>query len=365
MHHPFINLANPGLANLIPYQPGKPIDELHRELGLDNIIKLASNENPLGPSQHAIAAAQEAVNTSKLYPDGSGYALKQRLSEALSITSDRITLGNGSDNILKLVTQAFLRPNEEVVLSEYGFSTFSIITRAHNGIPVFAKAKQWGHDLSAMLALINNKTRLIFIANPNNPTGTWVNHEDLQNFLSEVPEQIIVVIDEAYMEYVDQPEYPNSIALQEHYPNLISTRSFSKFHGLAGLRVGYGISHPEIADLLNRIRLPFNVNSCALAAAIAALDDEAHQQAVRAFNLEGMQMMRKAYTDLAIDFIPSVTNFLTIDCKQPADAVYLALLKQGIIVRPLLPYAMPNHLRISIGFPEDNAALMNALPKVL
>lgn len=361
----FVELANPGIRDLKPYQPGKPIEELRRELGIDDIIKLASNENPLGASPKGIEAALNVVPDVAIYPDGSGYQLKNVLADKFKIDAEKITLGNGSDSLLAMFVQAFVKPGDEVITSQYAFAPFSILTKTNHGTPVIVPAKQWSYDLPAMLAAINDKTRIIFIANPNNPTGTWLTETQLTNFLKQVPDNVIVVFDEAYYEYIDHPDYPNSIALQENYPNLIITRTFSKIYGLAGLRIGYSITTTQIASVLNRIRLPFNVSVPALVAAAAALQDDEHVKKSLRVNQLGMQQLSEGFERLKLEYIPSVCNFLTVDVGRDGQQVYQELLKHGIIVRPLVPYGMPNHLRISIGSEHENSRLIDALTEIL
>ncbi|MCW5589956.1 MAG: histidinol-phosphate transaminase [Legionellales bacterium] len=361
----FFQLAHPSIRQLKPYVPGKPISELQRELGLSDIIKLASNENPLGPSPLAIAAATAALKTVQLYPDGSGYALKQALSQHLAIKPAQITLGSASDNIIALILQAFTGPDTDIIVAEFGFGMYSIIGRGFQTQPIMVKSQAFGHDLKAMALAITPRTKVIFIANPNNPTGTWNTEEELTTLLESVPSDILVVVDEAYFEYVNQPTYPRTIALQQQYDNLIILRTFSKAYGLAGLRIGYGISHPDIADIFNRIRLPFNINAPAEAAAIAALSDQHHVQQVVALNLQEYQRVTQTLTQLGLNYIPSVANFVTIEFAENAEIIFQSLLKRGIIVRPLTPYNMPRHLRVSIGTPEQNERLLNELSQII
>ncbi len=354
-------LANSHIRDLQPYQPGKPIEETQREYGLTQVIKLASNENPLGPSAHAIAAAHATLAHAHLYPDANGYQFKCALAQHLGVAREQLTLGNGSDNVLALIAQAFLNPEQVVLIPEYGFATFAIITHAMRGIPRMVPAQHYGLDPQAMARAVDQHTKLIFIANPNNPTGTCFDHATLATLLSQIPAHVLVVIDEAYHEYVQNADYPNSLALQKIYPNLVITRTFSKLYGLAGLRIGYGISSPEIADYLNRVRLPFNVSTPALAAATAALADTDHVQRTLLCNTIGMQYMQHELQQLSLDYIPSATNFITVDVKTNAQVIYHAMLAQGVIVRPLLPYRMPQHLRISIGTATENAHCLQAL----
>ncbi|CAN5436809.1 histidinol-phosphate transaminase [soil metagenome] len=361
----FKALANSSIHNLQPYQPGKPIDELQRELGINQVIKLASNENPLGPSKYAIEAAQKTLEQVYLYPDGSGYELKQALAKGFNLSAAQITLGNGSDNVLSLIAQTFVKPGQDILISQYAYSTFAIIASAINANAVFAPAKNWAHDLSAIAKNITAKTQLIFLANPNNPTGTWFSEAELVSLLEAIPSHILVVSDEAYNEYIDEPDYPDTLKLQQKYPNLIITHTFSKIYALAGLRVGYAISHPDIADMINRIRLPFNVSSPALAAASAAFQDQQHCKKSIEMNMRGKAQLSAAFTRMNLEYIPSMCNFVTVDVRRDANKIYQALLREGVIVRPLTPYNMPTHLRISIGLAEENEIFIQALAKVL
>ncbi|MBI3778451.1 MAG: histidinol-phosphate transaminase [Gammaproteobacteria bacterium] len=360
-----LRLANPGVQGLSPYQPGKPIEELEREYGVSNAIKLASNENPLGPSPRALEAAQKALRDINRYPDGNGFALKQALARKHGVAPDHITLGNGSNDILEFLARAFVQPENEVVFSDHAFAVYPIVTRAVGAKPVVTPAKNWGHDLAAMRAAVNARTRLVFIANPNNPTGTWLKAGELEAFIQALPAHVIVAVDEAYFEYVEEREYPDTIAWSAKYPNLVTTRTFSKAYGLAGLRAGYAVSSPQMADVLNRVRQPFNVNSIALAAAAAALSDELHVKRAVQANREGMQLLVGAFQSLGLKFIPSVGNFVCVDFGRPAAPVYEALLREGVIVRPVANYGMPNHLRVTIGLPEENARFLEALKRVL
>ena len=361
----FFALATPGVQGLKPYLPGKPLSELEREYGIRNAIKLASNENPLGPSPQAIEAIKSALTDLARYPDGSGHALKQALAQHLGISPAAITLGNGSNDVLELAARAFADHRHSIVYSQYAFAVYPIVTQAVGAEAIVTPAKEWGHDLSAMQAAIRENTRLIFIANPNNPTGTWVDRRSLRAFLSALSRSVIVVIDEAYFEYVDHPDYPNSLDWLDQFPNIIVTRTFSKAYGLAGLRVGFAVSHPEVANLLNRVRQPFNVNSLALAAAQAALNSKEHLAASVALNHAGMAQLSQAFEKMGLSYIPSVGNFITVDLKRSGAELYELLLREGVIVRPIANYGMPTHLRISIGLEAENARFIKALQKVL
>ncbi len=361
----FLSLALPGVQALSPYEPGKPIEELQRELGLSEIIKLASNESPLGCSRAARKAAVEVLDELARYPDGSGFGLKQALSQKLGVDSDCLTLGNGSNDVLELIARAFLSPQHEALFSEHAFAVYPLVTQAIGARAVVSPARDWGHDLEAMAARISPATRVIFIANPNNPTGTWIARNTLEAFLEAVPTNTLVVLDEAYFEYVDERAYPDGVSYLARYPNVIVTRTFSKAYGLAGLRVGYGVSSPEVADLLNRVRQPFNVNSVALAAATAALSDSEHLVASVAANREGMAQLVAGIETLGLSYVPSVGNFLTVEVGHPGRVIYQALLEKGVIVRPIEAYGMPQHLRVSIGLEVENARFLQALEDVL
>ncbi|MDS4021566.1 MAG: histidinol-phosphate transaminase [Candidatus Competibacter sp.] len=368
----FLSLAAPGVRTLQPYQPGKPESELRREYGLSDIVKLASNENPLGPSPRALTAIRDALSGLARYPDGNGFELKSALSAKLGVSMAMLTLGNGSNDVLELAARAFLTAEHEAVFSEHAFAVYPIVTQAIGATARVAKANPphhampYGHDPAAMLALIEDRTRVVFVANPNNPTGTWLKTAELESFLEAVPEQVIVVVDEAYGEYVDaDADCPNALRWLDRFPNLIVTRTFSKAYGLAGLRVGYAVSHPQVADLLNRVREPFNVNSLALVAAAAALDDVTHLERSRAVNRAGMKQLRNACRQVGLSWLPSAGNFLCVDVGRPGREVFLELLKRGVIARPVDNYGLPNFLRISIGTDAENARLIEALNDVL
>ncbi len=366
----FLKLANTGVQRLRPYQPGKPIDELEREYGISSIIKLASNENPLGPSPKALEAMRGELAGVWLYPDGAGFALKQRLAEKHGVDMEQLTLGNGSSDILDFILRVFVSPEDEVLFSEHSFALYPLLTQALGATGVAAPARDWGHDLEAMQARITPRTRVIFIANPNNPTGTWLEAAALEGFLRAVPAEVLVVLDEAYFDYAAFPAtgataYPDTSAWVGRYPNLVVARTFSKSYGLAGLRVGYGISHPQVADLMNRVRPPFNVNSLALAAAEAALGDVEHLRRSQEMNAAGLLQYYAAFEALGLEYIRSVGNFVSVDVGRPAAPVFDALLRAGVIVRPVANYGMPNHLRITIGTAEENARCIAALEQAL
>jgi len=371
MQTDYLDLCAPGVRALHPYQPGKPLSELEREYGVTNAVKLASNENPLGPGPLAVAAAKKALHDISRYPDGGSFLLGQRLAEKHAVAPECVTFGNGSNDILDMIARVFLTPGCEAVFSEYAFAVYPIavqatgaesrVARAHDG----SSGPAYGHDLDAMRALIGKQTRLVFIANPNNPTGTWLGAKSLESFIGELPTHVMVVVDEAYFEYVEQADYPDTTAWLNAFPNLIVTRTFSKAYGLAGLRVGYSVSRPEVAELLNRVRHPFNVNNVAQAAALAALDDDDHLRESVRLNRQGMARLINGFERLGLFYIESVANFITVDTGRPAAELYERLLREGVIVRPLLNYGMPNHLRITVGLPDENERLLNTLGKVL
>lgn len=368
----FVDLAVEGVRDLAPYQAGKPISELQRELGIQDIIKLASNENPLGPSPEALKVLRGQLEDLALYPDGNGFGLKDALAKYHGVNPKQITLGSGSDHILELAARVFLGPGRSAVISRYGFAIYNIVAKAACAELRIAEAhapdhptQPYGHNLDNMLAMIDDSTRMVFIANPNNPTGTWLSRAEMQRFLDAVPREVVVLVDEAYVDYVHEPGYPDCSQWLERYPNLVVTRTFSKAYGLAGLRVGYALANPEITDLLNRVRLAFNPNLLAQSAAVAALADRDHIARTVELNDEGLSEMAAAYAELGLKFIPSVCNFYTVDFGRPAMPIFDALLKEGVIVRPVANYGMPNHLRISIGTQAENRRLVTALRKVL
>ncbi len=371
MTKPYLSLAMPGLAQLQPYQPGKPLAELERELGITGAAKLASNENPLGPSPQALAAAQTALATVGLYPDANGHQLKLALAAKHGVTLSQITLGNGSNDVLDIIARTFLGPGRAAVYAEHAFIVYPIVIRATSALAQVAPAHdgrrgvRYGHDAESLLAALTAETRLLFIANPNNPTGTYLSRSELYGLLRQIPTEVVVVVDEAYVEYVTTPDYPDASTWLAEFPNLVVTRTFSKAYGLAGLRVGYALSSVELADLFNRIRQPFNVNSVALAAATAALADVAHVAATVQLNAQARAQLTAALTALGLAVIPSVGNFVCVDLGRPARPVFEALLRHGLITRPVAEYGLPQHLRISVGLPGQNQRLINALTEVL
>ena len=371
----FLKLATQGVQLLHPYQPGKPLDELEREYGISNAVKLASNENPLGPSPKVLSAIQAELENLTRYPDGNGFALKQALVKKYtndgiaSLSLENITLGNGSNDVLEMVARAIVSPTDEVIYSEFAFAVYPIVTQAIGAKAVVVSANNWGHDLDGMLDAVTDKTKLIFIANPNNPTGTWLNEADIKAFMDALPSHIVVVLDEAYFEFANHSEfgvkgYPDGLGMLNKYDNLVVTRTFSKAYGLAGMRVGYAVANQSLTNLFNRVRQPFNVNALALKAAEIALADTDYLNAGIQLNHQQMQLLTKGLDSLGISYIPSIGNFL---CFKVDDATtcYENLLKQGIIVRPVANYAMPDYLRVSIGTGPENQRFLTALENTL
>jgi histidinol-phosphate aminotransferase len=355
---------------IAPYQAGKPISEVAREFGLDEakIVKLASNENPLGMAESAKKAMLDAVADIGRYPDANGFELKQAITEKYGVPQDWVTLGNGSNDILELAAHALVQPQQSVVFAQYSFAVYALATQGVGARAIEVPAKNFGHDLDAMRKAINADTRLVFIANPNNPTGTFVRGEELEAFMQAVPPQVVVVLDEAYNEYLAPELQYESIAWVKKYPNLLVSRTMSKAYGLAGLRVGFAIAQPAVTDLLNRIRQPFNVNSLAQAAAIAALKDRAFLERSAKLNAEGYRQLTHAFDAMGLEYVPSHGNFVLVRVGNDDGAgarVNLALLKAGIIVRPVGNYGLPQWLRITIGLPEENTAFIDALKKTL
>lgn len=361
----FALLATEGVRSLRPYQPGKPIEEVEQELGLTDVVKLASNENPLGPGPLARAAFSTCTESLGRYPDSNGGRLKAALARHLHVSEAALTLGNGSNDVLELIARGFLTSGHEVVFSEHAFLVYALVTQAAGARAVVTPARRFGHDLEAMAGALSSRTRIVFIANPNNPTGTWVAHRPLETFLQAVPDDVLVVVDEAYFEYVEEPDYPNCVPWVARYDNLIVTRTFSKVYGLAGLRVGYAVSNPVIADLLNRVRQPFNVNMPAQRAAVAALQDSEHLARSLALNRSGMAQLEHGLQRLGLRYIPSVGNFICVDVGRSGRDVYRALLERGVIARPVDNYGLTDFLRVTVGREHENARFIDALRYVL
>lgn len=358
--------APPYVRAIAPYQAGKPIEELAREFNLDAaaIIKLASNENPLGMPESAKRAMAEAVHELGRYPDSNGFALKAALSEKFAVPSEWLTLGNGSNDILELAASALLGPGRSCVYAQHSFAVYALATQSRGARSIVVPAKDLGHDLDAILSAIAADTALIYIANPNNPTGTHLRAAEVEAFLARVPARVVVVIDEAYNEYLPPERRFDSTQWVRRYSNLLISRTFSKAYGLAGLRVGYGIAQPELTDLLNRVRQPFNVNAVAQAAAVAALNDEDFLQKSFQINQLGMRQLVDGFISLQLECVPSFGNFVLVKVGNAASC-YQALLKRGIIVRPVANYGLPEWLRVTVGLPEENRGFLQALPDAL
>ncbi|MEN3366554.1 MAG: histidinol-phosphate aminotransferase [Burkholderiales bacterium] len=355
---------------IAPYQGGKPISEVAREFGLDEakIIKLASNENPLGMPESARQAMLKAAADIGRYPDSNGFELKAAVTAKYGVPAEWITLGNGSNDILELAAHAFVQPQQEVIYAQYSFAVYPLATQAIGARGIEVPAQKFGHDLSAMAKAITADTRLVFIANPNNPTGTYLPAQEIEAFLKAVPSNVVVVLDEAYNEYLAAELQYDSIAWVRKYPNLLVSRTLSKAYGLAGLRIGLGIAQPGITDLLNRIRQPFNVNSLAQAAAVAALHDREFLEKSAKVNADGYRQLTRAFEGMGLEYVPSYGNFVLFKVGNDDGAgarVNIALLKQGVIVRPVGSYGLPQWLRVSIGLPEENEAFIAALKNAL
>jgi histidinol-phosphate aminotransferase len=350
------------VRRISPYVGGKPVEEVARELGLapERIVKLASNENPRGPSPKALAAVASAAADLTRYPDGNAYALRNALAARLSVEPEQIVFGNGSNDVLELVTHAFLRAGDEAVYAQHAFAVYPLATQARGATGVAVPARDYGHDLSAMLAAITPRTRVVFVANPNNPTGTWIDPERLQAFVAAVPGEVLVVLDEAYNEYLEPAQQADATRWIAAHPHLIVTRSFSKAYGLAALRIGYGVMDAAVADMLNRVRQPFNVNALAQAAALAALDDAAYVEESRRLNRQGLAQLAAGLERLGVRALPSHGNFVLVEVGDAA-RIYGALLRQGVIVRPVANYGLPQWLRITVGLPEENERFLAAL----
>ncbi|MFO7580281.1 histidinol-phosphate transaminase [Nitrosomonas halophila] len=363
-------LAPEYIRAIQPYRPGKPISELVRDLGLNKseVIKLASNENPLGTSPLAKEAMIQALSEAARYPDGSGYELKEALSERLGVSTEQIVLGNGSNDVLELAARIFLRPGAAAIYSQYAFAIYPLLAQAVGATGIRVPARDFGHDLAAMLDAITPETRIVFIANPNNPTGTLCEARDLLRFMERVSQDVLVILDEAYDEYLPEANKANSIAWLKNFQNLVITRTFSKAYGLASVRVGFALAHTDLANLMNRIRQPFNVNSIGLAGALAALQDVEFVKHSYTTNRTGMLQMTSGLRQLGIEYIPSYGNFVSFHISgNPTNGlkVYKNLLQQGVIVRPLGNYDMPNHLRVTIGLEAENKKFLFALEQAL
>ncbi|MCZ6679565.1 MAG: histidinol-phosphate transaminase [Candidatus Poribacteria bacterium] len=357
--------AKPGIETIQPYQGGKPIEEVQRELGLTDIIKLASNENPLGPSSLALEAGLEAVAQVNLYPDGNAYYLKQALAEHVGVASENLILGNGSNEVLQIVGETYISPHDEVIYSESAFVVYMLVAKVCGAKSIVTPMRRYTHDLEAMADAITDKTRLIFIANPNNPTGTMVTKEQTKRFMEQVPEDVLVIFDEAYYEYVGRLDYPQTLPYVEEGRNVIITRTFSKIYGLAGMRIGYGIAKPELIETMNRVRQPFNCNSVAQAAARAALKDVEHVHRSQRLNASGKVYLYESLDQMGLGYVESEGNFILVHFDQSGQEIADALMQKGVIVRPVAGYGFPNSIRVTIGKPEENERFVNTLKEVM
>lgn len=354
------SLARPSVLSQPVYQPGKPIEYVARELGLDpaGIIKVASNENPFGPSPRAVEAATRALAQGALYPDGGCFELRRRLASLHGLGPDQFVVGNGSNELIELLGHVFLGPGDEVVMANPAFVVYKLVTLLFGATPVEVPLRDWTHDLAAMAAAVTPRTKLVCVCSPNNPTGTANSGQELESFVRSLPEHVVVVIDEAYAEYLENP--PDLKPLIREGRNLICLRTFSKIHGLASLRVGYGYAGSELCGLLNRVRQPFNVNAIGQAAALAALDDREFPDRCRRLNLEGLEQLRSGLVELGFEFVPSVANFLLVKVENGPDC-FSALQQGGVIVRPMVPYGLPHWLRVSVGTSGQNKSLLDRL----
>ncbi len=359
------SLIRENIREIDPYPPGKPIKEVERELGIEEAVKLASNENPLGPSPKAVEAMEQALKEVNLYPDGNGYYLKRALAAHLNVKEENLILGNGSDEIIRMIAETFLNEGEEAIMGEPAFLIYRLAAKIMKGRCRLVNLKDSTHDLMAMAGTINKKTKLIFIANPNNPTGTMVAAEEVASFMKKVPEEVIVIFDEAYYEYIERDDFPQTIDYLGEGRRVITLRTFSKIYGLAGLRIGYGIGPEEFIKGMNRVRQPFNTNSLAQVAALAALKDQEHVKKSRKANREGKDFLYEELKKLKISYIPSQANFVLINVGEEGKVISRKLMQEGIIVRPMEMYNLPNFIRVTVGTEEENKKFITAMRAVL
>jgi histidinol-phosphate aminotransferase len=356
------DLVRPHVRELEPYPPGKPIEELERELGIQGSIKMASNESPLGPSRRAVEAILREAEQLNRYPDGSCYYLRQALAKELSADPAQFVFGAGSDELLELLVKTFIGPGDEVVYAWPSFAMYPIVTQGMGGTPVaVALDDVYRVDAGALLDAVTERTRLLFLANPNNPTGTSMGRDDFERLVGELPDHVVLVADEAYYEYVRRPDYPQSIPLIAERPTLVVLRTMSKIYGLAGLRVGYAVADPELSSYLERARHPFNVSSIAQSAALAALEDREHVERVRALTHEGLAQLERGFAELGLESVPTDANFILVEVGEDAGQIYERLLRRGVITRPLGAFGLDRHLRVTAGLPEENERLLGAL----
>lgn len=359
-------LARPNVLQMEPYQPGKPIEAVQRELGLTEVIKLASNENPLGASPRALEAIQAALSSVHLYPDGDAYTLRAALADFHQLPPDHFLFGNGSDEIIHYLGLAFLNPGDELIMGDPSFTRYEAAAYLNNAVlRKIPLTPDFRHDVPAMRDAVNERTKLIFIANPNNPTGTLTYHQEVEKLLQDLPESVLLILDEAYFEYVDHPDYPNGIDYVQQGLNVVAMRTFSKAYGLAGLRAGYAVARPELIDPMNRLREPFNLNALAQAACVAALQDQSHVQQTRKLNQASLRTFYQCCERLGLRYVPSYANFLLIDTARHARAVFDALLREGVITRSGEPLGLPQFIRVNTGTPDQNQRFVEAFEKVM
>ncbi|MCK4436768.1 histidinol-phosphate transaminase [bacterium] len=358
-------LVRENILEIEPYPPGKPIKEVERELGIKEAVKMASNENPLGPSPKALEAMRQAISDTNLYPDGSAYYLKRALAEHLNVGEENIILGNGSDEIIRMIVETFLNEDEEAVIAQPAFIIYQIAVKVMNGKCRIVNLRNFTHDLVAMGKAVNDKTKLVFIANPNNPTGTMVSDEEVGTFMNKISDEVIVVFDEAYYEYIIRDDFPQTINYVRQGRNVITLRTFSKIYGLAGLRIGYGVAREDLIRDMNRVRQPFNTNCLAQVAALAALKDKEHIERSSSINREGKDFIYEELDKLKISYVPSEANFILIDLKQDGKAISQKLMQEGIIVRPMGMYGLPDFIRVTIGTIQQNEKFIKALEEAI
>lgn len=352
------------IRSLIPYEPGKPIEEVEREYGISGSLKLASNENPLGPSPRALAVLRERLPELHLYPDGDCFYLKRALAQKLGVQPDRLIFGNGSNEIIELAARTFMRPGDEAVMAEQAFVVYELIVQAVGGKRKTVPLKNFTHDLAAIADAVTPQTRLVFLANPNNPTGTIYRRREWQAFLERISPDVLVIVDEAYFEYVEEADYPNSLDYHARHPAILTLRTFSKLYGLAGLRIGYGIGAKSVIALMQRVRQPFNVNAPAQWAALAALDDTEHVQRSLGVNQQGVKYLQTEFARLGLSYVPSQANFILVRVGNGPE-VFQRLLQQGVIVRPMVGYKFPEHVRVTVGTMAQNQKLIGALERLI
>lgn len=353
------------VEELIPYVPGKPVEELERELGIRDAVKLASNENPLGPSPLAVEAVKKELNKCNRYPDGDCYYLKEKLARTLGVSPGKLVIGNGSNEVIEIIARTYMNHEHEAVFGRHAFIVYPLVTRAVGAGEIISPMPGLKNDLEDIASRVTAKTRIVFLANPNNPTGTIFRRDEFEWFLDEVPGEVVILVDEAYFEYVKDEGYPDTLQYHEKRESLITVRTFSKIYGLAGLRIGYAVASEDIVSYLNRVREPFNVSSVAQSAALAALDDTEHMNRSRQLNNSGLDFLSRELDRLGVSYEPSYANFLLIDLKEDVLPYYEALLKKGVIVRPVGGYGLPDHLRISVGLEHENKRFAEAFGEVL